>query len=102
MFVEGLITDYHTSICYLCTEVDHKVAVSVDSTTSIPLGNLKLRHEDRLRLQPLLLRTKAFLEGSTSDLGSFVLPRTDLAESAIRKEIAMKAEIDVLRTPRSH
>ena len=47
--------------------VDHKVAVSVDSTTSIPLGNLKLRHEDRL--QPLLLRTNAFLEGSPSDLG---------------------------------
>ena len=73
-------------------EVDHKVAVSVDSTTSVPFGNLRFRHEDRLRLQLLLLHTKAFLEGFPSRLGSSVLPRTDLAESAIWKEIAMKAE----------
>ena len=39
------------------TKVDHKVVVSVDSATDIPVGNLKLCHEDWG--QPMLLRIGA-------------------------------------------
>jgi len=75
-------------------EVDHSVAVKMDGTTAIPLGELKLCHEDRV--QAMFLCTKAFLQQLPSGFGTSMLPRTDLVESAMRKEISIKAEM--LRT----
>jgi len=66
----------------------------MDGTTTIPLGEVKFCHEDRL--QAVLICTKALLQQLPGVFGVLEVAKNGFGKSEMRKEISIKAE--VLRT----